>query len=124
MNPRLVTTAARILLVAAVAVIVFLATTDRSFPFIDGIWDKAKHAAAFVALSLLLDYAFPETRFGLAKVVALLGFGVSIELIQHLLPPREASVLDLVADGAGIAIYAACIPLVARVPVLRRFAKG
>ena len=51
---------------------------------------------------------------------ALAGYGLFIEVVQHFLPYREASFVDLLADGAGIAAYALCIPLLARIPVLRR----
>jgi VanZ family protein len=117
-NPRTVVALARFSLVVAVALILFVATTDRRIAFIDDIWDKSKHAGAFFVLALLVDVSHPTGRFGLAKIATLLAFGVLIEAIQHFLPHREASLLDLVADGAGIALFACCIPLLARFPVL------
>ncbi|MGD9954119.1 MAG: VanZ family protein [Burkholderiales bacterium] len=118
MNSRTVVALARFALVASVAVILFLASTDRRIPLIDDIWDKANHAFAFLALALFVDLSFPDGRFGPAKVAALLAFGVLIEAIQHLLPHREASLLDLVADAAGIALYLPLLAVIARHPVL------
>ena len=123
MNPRAIISVARISLVVVVAVIVHLATTDRSYPVIERLWDKGNHALAFAVLSLLLDFSFPGKRFGPAKIAALLGFGLSIEGMQYLLPHRVASLLDVLADAVGIALYVPCIPLIARVPMLQRARK-
>ena len=120
MNPRTLTALARIGLLAAVALVSYLAFTDRPYPGVLGISDKANHVAAFATLALLADYAFPTTGFGATKISALAGYGVFIEGVQHFLPWREASFLDVMADGAGIAAYALCIPLLARLPGLRR----
>ncbi len=119
MKPRTLTVAARILLVAAVVLIAHLATTDQSYPVAEDLPDTANHVLAFGALALLADFSFPGSRFGAAKILALLGYGVLIEVVQHFLPYREASFMDLVADGTGIAIYAAAMPLMLRAPFLR-----
>ena len=113
------TAAARILLVIAVATITYLATTPVDYAVAGLLPDKANHLLAFGALSLLADYSFPSGRFGAAKVAALLGYGVLIEVVQYFIPNRDAELLDLVADSTGIALYAASIVLAARVPLLR-----
>jgi VanZ family protein len=123
-NRPALTAAARASLAVTVAAVLYLATTDRSFPVIELVWDKAKHASAFAVLALLLDFSFPATRFGTAKIAALLGFGILIEVIQYFLPYRDASALDVGADSVGIALYALCLPLLLRARVLQRAAKG
>ena len=120
MEPRTLTALARIGLLVAVALVMHLAFTDRSYPVVSGLPDKLNHVAAFAVLALLADYAFPAQGFGAAKIAALAAYGFLIEAVQHFLPWREASFLDIVADGAGIAAYALCIPLLARLPGLRR----
>jgi VanZ family protein len=119
-DPRTLTALSRIGLLAAVALVAHLAFTERSYPLVSIIPDKFNHFAAFAVLALLADYSFPAARFGAAKVLALAGYGVLIEIVQGFLPYREASFLDLAADGTGIAAYALCIPMLARIPVLRR----
>ena len=119
MTPRAITAAARVSLAIAVGAVLFLATTRQPLPDLAALSDKANHALAFAVLALLADFSFPRARFGLAKAAALLAFGVAIEAIQHFLPWREASLLDLVADAAGIALYAAASPFLQRVPLLR-----
>lgn len=122
MSPRAFTLAARILLVAVAALVAHLATTDRSYPVASDIPDTLNHVLAFGALALLADFSFPAAPFGAAKILPLLGYGALIEAVQHFLPHREASLLDLAADATGIAIYAAAMPFVLRAPFLRSLA--
>ena len=64
--------------------------------------DKLNHCMAFAALGLATFRAFPQWRP--AGVVALLGFGVLIELVQAGLPTRSAEWPDVLADATGIAL--------------------
>lgn len=82
--------------------------------------DKVHHAFAFYVLALLLDFALPRTEFGLRKFFALMAFGVAIECAQYFLPWRQFSLLDMVADAVGLLLYVAGVPLLKRMPVLRR----
>jgi VanZ family protein len=118
-NPRSITVASRLALAAAVAAITWLATTDRALPELAGLSDKLNHVIAFLALGLLADRSFPQARFGLAKAAALLAYGAAIEAVQHFLPWREASLPDILADAAGIGLYAAARPLFLMIPVFR-----
>ena len=63
--------------------------------------DKLLHAATFAFLWLLGMRARIKP-LGLAAL--LLTFGVGIEVAQSFTPDREASLVDLVADVAGIAL--------------------
>ena len=63
-----------------------------------------KHIAAFCVLAWLLDRAYPE-RSGGAKIAALIGYGVLIELVQGFIPYRSANIFDVFMDVIGIAIY-------------------
>ena len=66
-------------------------------------WDKANHAAAFVALTLLAGRGWPDLpRIALALIM--LAAGVGVELVQGLPQVgRHADVWDVVADAVGIA---------------------
>ena len=119
MSPRSITAASRLALAVAVAAISWLATTQRTLPELAGFSDKLNHVIAFVALGLLVDRSFPRAGFGLAKVSSLLAYGVGIEAVQSFLPWREASLPDILADAAGIAIYAATRPLFLMIPLFR-----
>jgi VanZ family protein len=110
----------RLALIAALAAISYLATIGQDFPVVRDISDKANHVLAFGALALLVDFSFPEEPFGSSKIFMLLAYGLLIELVQGLLPNRAASLLDLVADGIGIAAYKFSVPALKRVPWLKQ----
>ena len=106
----------RVVLAITVVVILLLATTQMDYPYTQGLSDKFTHPFAFLVLSLLVDFSFPESRLGVLKISALLVYGLLIEAIQYFLPYRDASVLDLVMDAAGIGFYALLVPFLQRLP--------
>lgn len=63
-------------------------------------WDKAKHFVVFYVLSVLASLALPQSRLHRIGLVVL-AFGGAIEILQGLVG-RDASWLDLFADGCGI----------------------
>jgi VanZ family protein len=123
-SPRSITLASRLALAVTVSVILWLATTDRPPPGLAQVSDKLNHAAAFLVLAALADRAFPASGFAAAKIVPLLAFGVAIEVIQSFLPFREASLMDVAADAAGLVLYGVARPLVLRFPMLWPPANG
>ncbi len=66
--------------------------------------DKLEHIVAFAGLAFVArlggDGRAPAMRVGLA----LLAYGLFIEVVQSWLPSRHADVLDLAADAAGITL--------------------
>lgn len=113
------TLVARVLLVVAMAVILYEASISNPYdPGIGGS-DKMLHGLAFFALSALIDFSFPGSGFGFTKTGFLLAFGLVIEFEQSFLPWRSADLADFLADGAGMFLYALCIPLLRQVPLLR-----
>ena len=66
--------------------------------------DKLRHASAFIALWALGSRVPRLTPWRLVAV--LLVFGAGIEVAQSFTTWREASVLDWVADAAGVAVGA------------------
>jgi VanZ family protein len=115
---RIQTISSRLFLVAAIIVITYLATTPDDFPVVQHISDKVNHLAAFYVLAFLADFSFPKEEMGLQKAMAVLAYGLMIEIIQIFLPARSPSLLDLLADGAGIAIYWLSLPILKRLPFL------
>jgi VanZ family protein len=65
-------------------------------------WDKAQHTLAFGVLMLLGFLAYPRAFWKLA--IALILYGVAIEVIQSLTGWRSGEVLDAVADRVGIVL--------------------
>ena len=66
-------------------------------------WDKAEHALAYLALSLLGAWAFPG-RLGRLAVGLVLG-GVGVEILQSTMGlGRQGDPFDAVANSTGIAV--------------------
>jgi VanZ family protein len=110
----------RLALVTALIVILHLATTPQDYPVVKDINSYVNHFMAFCVLALLCDFSFPKNKFGIAKILPLFGYGILIECIHYFLPYREFSLLDLVVDSIGIAVYAFSIPALKQVPLFQR----
>ncbi len=121
MSPAQATTAGfRVALVLASLAILYLATTPLHDTVAGDVNDKLSHVLAFFSLALLLDFSFPDSALEWRKILALLAFGLAIEIIQYYLPYRAFSLLDWGADGLGIVLYRIALPVLQRVPLLRR----
>jgi VanZ family protein len=118
--PRPYVLLARLLFATAIAAITSLALTGESVPIVRDLNDKIQHVTAFLGLTLLLDFSFPDQPLNGWKVGALLTYGVALELAQMATPTRDPALSDILADAAGIFFYAGALPALRRVPVLQR----
>lgn len=108
-------------LVAALCAISYLAFTPQHHEIAEKASDKINHLIAFATLAWLIDGAFqPWQSKWLLKILALLGYGALIELVQLGLPHRSFSLLDLAADAAGIGLYAIPALIIVRMTTNRR----
>ncbi|MCP5449202.1 MAG: VanZ family protein [Gammaproteobacteria bacterium] len=98
---------ARLALALAVITIMVLALMPMTTVPVTTTWDKLDHALAFFTLALLAEQAFPGWSFWRGLALGLVVYGVGIEIAQWFTPDREVSLLDVAADGIGIAIYGA-----------------
>jgi len=93
----------RALLALLLVLISCLALVPEAPPRLSTGWDKSNHALAFAALGFCGVWALPAwPRAALA--LALLAYGGAIEIAQGFVPPRKGDAVDLLADGAGIAL--------------------
>ena len=106
----------RLMLLVSLVYISYLAFA----PVAPSVNDKGGHMAAFLVLSGLLDFSFPDSRFGARKIAALIGYGLLIEVVQYHLPHRTFELADVAADTGGIALYLLVTPLLRRLPYTRR----
>ena len=68
-------------------------------------WDKSNHLLAFTSLAFTGVWAcWPQPRQWWLLVLALLAYGIGIEIAHGFLPPRSADAADVLADGMGIAL--------------------
>ena len=70
-------------------------------------YDKGNHVLAFFVMAALADGGWPQARQARWRIGLLVGYGLLIELVQHSLPYREFSRLDVAADLLGILLYQA-----------------
>jgi len=95
---------AQLALWGCVLVVAYLAFLPSADP-IGVSWDKGNHLLAFAVMAWLADLGWPAQRQAVWRWGLLLGYGLLIEAVQHLLPLRHFSLLDWIADGLGILIY-------------------
>ncbi len=94
-------------------VIEYLATAKISFKAPALSWDKANHFIAFFVLYILLSLSYKlDTKI---KCLILLLFGIQIECVQHFLPFRDFSLLDILADSVGITLGVVFFNLVSKI---------
>jgi VanZ family protein len=79
-------------------------------------WDKSNHLLAFFVLALLAGLAWPRSDWW-KRALALVGYGVLIEVVQYFVG-RDAAALDVFADSMGIALHGIFVVL----PMRRRIA--
>ena len=61
--------------------------------------DKVAHFGIFFVLAMVMDKAFKLPL--IVHILLLAGYGAAIEFLQDMLPYRQASVADFVADFIG-----------------------
>ena len=86
-------------------VVTMLALISQDQVTVTSGWDKSNHAIAFFVLLALFDYGYPSMKLWRRKVLWLLLYGLLIECAQAYVPSREASLLDIMADGVGLGLY-------------------
>ncbi|WP_137222656.1 VanZ family protein [Shewanella sp. MEBiC00475] len=93
----------KLALVVAVIVTSYLVFSKPSYPQAFANMDKVGHLGSFFFLAFLAHYAFKPRWYFLC--VSLSAYAILIELVQSRLPYRSASVADVAADFAGIALF-------------------
>ncbi|MET0208937.1 MAG: VanZ family protein [Burkholderiaceae bacterium] len=92
----------RLLFLALITAISWLAFSPHPPPSADLGWDKANHFAAFGSLTFTGLQCLRAGRRRVWLVMAgMLAFGILIELIQSQIPGRDADAQDVLADMLG-----------------------
>ena len=96
----------KILFFGAVIVVLVLALVPSdNLKFNYAYEDKIKHILAFFTLSLLLNRASSTLKHRVRNMVALLLFGIFIEVAQSFTGYRSPSFDDVLADLVGILLF-------------------
>lgn len=100
---HVVTTARAVLVVGALTAAVLMLGPWPGLEQVFGLSDKAAHALCFGGLVAVSFLAFPRMRRNDLAVAAIL-LGASVEVAQLFTADRSASIGDLLADTAGVAV--------------------
>lgn len=84
------------------SVATYLLLTPLPGAAFEGTNDKLLHIIGWMGITLSLRLAWPTLRFHYWAVLAVFLYSVLLEALQNLVPERHFSVLDLVANGAGV----------------------
>ena len=107
----------KLILLLLVIAVGYLALTPAPPASIDTGWDKLNHVLAFTALAFSGYLGLPASRGRrILLLLALLGLGGAIEILQLFVPGRASEWGDLFADSIGIAcgaLIATCVLLLA-----------
>jgi VanZ family protein len=110
----------RLLLALLLAVVSWFAFRPGPTPDSIQQLDKLRHVWAFSTLAFVASLGGNPSLGHAGRVaVGLMAYGLAIELIQSQLPSRTASVADLLADAAGVAIGLLLVLAVRRLPTSR-----
>lgn len=92
----------RFVLLALAVTVSFLALAPSLPPSVGTGWDKLNHIIAFAALAVSACRGFSGSAWAtVVALLAVLAFGVLIELLQLLVEGRSAERGDLLADALG-----------------------
>ena len=69
-----------------------------------GMWDKLNHALAYGALAVLGGFGFKGWRSLPMVGIGLVVLGAGLELAQSVIPYRDGSITDALANFIGVAI--------------------
>ena len=91
----------------------YLSLTPQPHPAMALVSDKLIHAAGYCGLMISAHIAHAPNSRRLEKIIWLLAYSVLIEVIQHFVPGRSFSLLDMAANLAGLllgtkAVFLAC----------------
>ena len=90
-----------LLMIAGVKV----ATMPLHFPEAFQLNDKIVHAVVFFGFAFIIDLVSAREPFWLWKGMPLVIYGFGIEVLQYFSPDRSFSLLDGLADVAGVLLY-------------------
>jgi len=91
--------------VISIILVVCLSLTPRiEIPYQFTGADKLAHCLAYAWLAILPLFAFERMRAAFTGAFLMVPLGIGLEFAQRHVPGRDFSVLDIVADNAGVAL--------------------
>ncbi|MFK7795477.1 MAG: VanZ family protein [Gammaproteobacteria bacterium] len=79
--------------------------------------DKLIHCVSYFFLMMMLDFSWESSKQLLIKAVIILIYSGLIEYAQGFIPGRDTSLADIAANGIGVMLFIACVPILKRMNV-------
>ena len=76
--------------------------------------DKLVHMVSYFVLMLTFDFSVKSGESIIVKAIFVFLYSCAIEYAQGFVPGREVSLLDVMANAAGIVAFVLCVPLLKR----------
>lgn len=91
--------------VISIILVVGLSLTPRiEIPYQISGSDKLAHCLAYAWLAFLPFFGFARIRAAFTGALLMVPLGIALEFAQRHVPNRDFSVLDMVANSAGVAL--------------------
>ena len=101
MTVDLILRISRLVLLALIILVTYLSLVPGPEMPLPGVWDKAKHFAAYAALGFWGTLSVRNQNAALWVTLGLIAYGFSLEAVQGLMPGRVAAVGDGLANAIG-----------------------
>ena len=84
--------------------------------------DKIIHTFAYFCFFLCLDFSYRPGKSIFAKAIVVVLYSSLIELAQDYVDGRQASMFDIFANCAGVAVFMILVPLFKKFRIYQRLA--
>lgn len=101
--------------IAGMATVAFFSLNSRYGPPEGAGMDKIFHCAGYMVLALQTQPVFSTRRAALIAALAMIPFGIAMEIGQDFVPGRRADSFDALANSAGALMGLALAPAFRRV---------
>jgi VanZ family protein len=85
-----------------ILVTIFLSLNSNPPDALEIFSDKIIHSIGYLLLILSCDFAYSPSKRLAVKFFLLLNFSIIIEILQHFIPHRQFSTLDIIANLTGL----------------------
>ena len=69
---------------------------------------------------MMLDFSWRSSKQLLIKAVLIMIYSSLIEYAQGFIPGRDTSIADIVANGIGVMLFIAIVPMLKRINAYKR----
>ena len=92
-----------------------LSSSGQAVPVV---WnDKLIHCISYFLFIMMLDFSWNSSKQLLIKVILVMIYSGLIEYAQGFIPGRDTSIADIAANGLGVMLFIALVPVLKRINI-------